>query len=314
MKTVHRRVIAASLVFFAFTAGYSTASAAEKNEAMQRLLQQAQKIRQLAICSDYSRRNDVGPRNPDDLTQVSKFASDGAPSCQYLLGRWHELGQGMPVDLAAALGFYQSAAPTFPVAKVALGRMAEQGLGRPASPSDALTLYQEASAAEEPTADIALGSLYERGVAVEKDLKAAATHYRKAAKRWNDDAWGHLDRLQSAHTIFAEEEITADRKVWRGLYYTRLKNEIGKAPEFEKRSESRTAELQLTYTRGAAEPAVEVLTSSGDPGFDASIRDVSRRVPMPPAPVYSATDSTYVFKFPVNVLAAEPKPASPRTP
>jgi TPR repeat protein len=286
-----------SLLVFGTSGGVAVAA---DDVGQQSLLKHAQAISQIMLCGDLNRRSEFGARNPDDLAKVSASAQSGAPSCQYLLGRWNELGQGMPVNYAAAHQLYESAAAAVAAAYVGLGRMAELGRGREASASEALSLYQQASAKNEPAGDVAIGKLYERGAGVGKDLKLAAAYYRKAAARWDNDAWASLDQLQSSLSLFSPDEIATDRRLWRNLFVKRMQREMGKAPELTKAYEGRKSGLVFTFTRGLAQPAVTVGSSSGDPSFDAAISAVGQRVSMPPAPVYSASESTFAIAIPVG--------------
>ncbi|MDZ4056793.1 MAG: hypothetical protein U1D69_07465 [Polynucleobacter sp.] len=177
-------LLAGSLLALCITAGCTApAPAPVENKGMSDLLKRAQSIHEMVLCSEFSRKDEIGPRDSDDLSKVSRTANSGAPTCQYLLGRWNELGQGIPVNYQAALQLYESAAPSYPLAYVALGRMAELGRGRPLSISDAFTLYQYASAADEPSGDVALGRFYEQGLVVNKAPNLAASLYRIAAFR-----------------------------------------------------------------------------------------------------------------------------------
>lgn len=280
-----------------------------EDEQIQSLLKRAQAINHIVLCGDLKRLDETGPRDPDDLAKVAKASDSGAAECQYLLGRWNELGQGMPVDYAKARQLYEAASATRATAKVALGRMAEKGLGRPISIGDAISLYRQASDQKEPTADSALGRLYETGTGVQVDKRMAATYYRKAAERGNPDGWSGLDRLQSAAPLFSPEEIAADRLHWRKQFAIRMQREMSKSPELQPFKELRKAGLKFTFSRNSKYPTVTVDSPSGDPAYDAAITGVASRIAMPPAPIYDASAATYVLQIPVGFAAERPATA-----
>ncbi|WP_181373161.1 tetratricopeptide repeat protein [Massilia glaciei] len=272
---------------------------------MQRFLAGGNAVRHLVMCGEQKRQAETGPRNIDDLKAVIAAAKAGAQTCQALLGRWYELGEGVARDYQQAAQWYLRAAAGRPELYVELGRMAERGWGRPASNEDALALYRKASDADTGEGHLALARMAELGKGMPADLAAAAGLYRKAAARGKDQGWEHLDRLEARHKMFSIGQVADDRRRWMGLLMSKVATAIGEEPRFRAFNTGKGAQFALTFNRGNSAATVELKKSSGAKAFDALALATLAKVSMPQPPIYSS-ETNYRVLVPVRNESGKP--------
>ncbi|MES3021070.1 MAG: hypothetical protein V4857_05735 [Pseudomonadota bacterium] len=272
---------------------------------MQRFLARGNAVRHLVMCGEQKRQVETGPRNLDDLKAVTAAAKAGVQTCQALLGRWYELGEGVSRDYGQAAQWYERAAVDRPELYVELGRMAERGWGRPASNEEAIALYRKASDADTGEGHLALGRMAELGKGMPVDLAMAAELYRKAAARSKDLGWENLDRLETKHKLLSAEQIANDRRRWLGLLMAKVGTAIDEDPRFRAFRASKSAQFALTFNRGNSAATVAMDKSSGDKAFDALTLATVAKISMPPPPIYS-TDNSYRVLVPVRYEMEKP--------
>jgi hypothetical protein len=119
-----------------------------------------------------------------------RSAEAGDAGGQYELGKLHELGRGVPQDLARAAELYRLAAVQGNgMAQNALGRLCRDGRGVPQDFSGALQWFRKAATQDPLLKEIevteaqnAMGEMYLRGQGVTPDIPTAIQLFKTAAQ------------------------------------------------------------------------------------------------------------------------------------
>jgi hypothetical protein len=131
--------------------------------------------------ADGQRAYDAG-RFEDALGIWGPLAASGEVQAQFGLGLLHELGQGVPLDTAAAYGWYRRAAESgLTAAAFNVAVMHDAGRGAPRDMAEAALWYARAAARGHPRAQFNLGQLYSAGEGVPRNPALAEAWYRAAA-------------------------------------------------------------------------------------------------------------------------------------
>lgn len=282
----------------AVAALFSMESLAQSTNAT---IESALKVSEAMVCSATPRRNEVGPRNADDLEKVRKYAAAGNESCLLVLARWSERGEGIPVDYEAAMRMYREVSPRRSEGLVGIGRLYEAGLGVAKSESDALAHYMKAVDRGSPEGAVALGKMYESGRGVDVSLSKAAALYRLAIAKNDAEACLALNQLQAAHGVLAKEEIAEDFVRWR----TSVQRQAARLAETAHRhvdiKKSAELELDLVFPRGSNAVTVRVAKSSGDEELDRGLAHLYARVSACPPAGYEPQLDAIVTRLPLRV-------------
>ena len=272
------------------------------------ILERAQQIRRLVLCSELKRTEEKGPRDGKDLNDVRAAAEAGTTGCQMILGAWYERGEGVPQDPAAAMKWFERASENSAAGFVGMGRLHERGLGVPQSPEKAAVLYRQAAQANDANGMVAWGRMLENGAGVAQDLRAAADQYRNAAFRQDDEAWTRLEELHARHRVLSPEDISTLRTRWFRVLSTRFGLQVQEA-KFRRGAIELKAEIQMTFLRGARSPKVKVIVPSGDETFDKALIVELEKLKLPPAPVFDDPAGEMKLQAPVTY---RPDPGEPR--
>ncbi|QJE01999.1 hypothetical protein HH212_19890 [Massilia forsythiae] len=300
-----------AILVVAASAGMLDAAAAQPtgDQGLQKLLERGRSIRNMTVCSDLKRADESGPRDAKDLAFVQDGAMANEPACLILLGRWSERGQGVPKDAAQARTLYERAAPLDPMGHAALGRMAEQGVGAPVSYAQAWDQYSQAAANNDAGSLVALGRMAEHGLGRAPSEREAVDYYRRAARRWNEQGWLELDRIQSARAVMTDSEAKLEQSRWRSLLGTRVAD-VGERTGATSSFKDFPYEviLRFAFRRGEHAPLwVRVASPSKDPAFDQALQQAAASVRMPPAPVFSK-DTSYEVELPMRFKQDKDEP------
>jgi hypothetical protein len=131
--------------------------------------------------ADGQRAYDAG-RFEDALGIWGPLAASGEAQAQFGLGLLHELGQGVPLDTAAAYAWYRRAAELgLTAAAFNVAVMHDAGRGVPRDMTEAALWYARAAARGHPRAQFNLGQLYSAGEGVPRNPALAEAWYRAAA-------------------------------------------------------------------------------------------------------------------------------------
>jgi hypothetical protein len=131
--------------------------------------------------ADGQRAYDAG-RFEDALGIWGPLAASGEVQAQFGLGLLHELGQGVPLDTAAAYGWYRRAAELgLTAAAFNVAVMHDAGRGVPRDMTEAALWYARAAARGHPRAQFNLAQLYSAGEGVPRNPALAEAWYRAAA-------------------------------------------------------------------------------------------------------------------------------------
>ncbi len=161
------------------------------------------------------------------LAEFAAAADTGDPQAQYRLGYMHELGQGVPVDPAAAMGWYQKAAArNYAAAESQIGYLYESGFGAQQDYAAAEHWYREAAGQGFKTAEFNLGHLAEKGLGTKKDYGEARRWYALAAKHGSAAA-------QNALGVLYQNGLGVNRDDQQALaYYTQAADQGLAAAEY----------------------------------------------------------------------------------
>jgi TPR repeat protein len=104
---------------------------------------------------------------------------------EYRLGRFYELGLGVPQNYRRAMEYYMAAAKNYSsgAAMNRLGHMHEKGLGVPVDFLQAAAWYEKAGDFHEASGNVNGGRLYLEGKGVKRDPAEAARWFQEAAER-----------------------------------------------------------------------------------------------------------------------------------
>ena len=135
---------------------------------------------------------------PTALRRYKKFAEQGDPRAQFILGHMHNNGQGVPLDYAEAVKWYRlSAEQDNPLAQYRLGYMYSEGQGVPSDNAEAVKWYRLAAEQGNPYAQNSLGNMHYNGQGVPLDHAEAVRWYRLAAEQGNPYAQYNLGYMYS---------------------------------------------------------------------------------------------------------------------
>ena len=124
-----------------------------------------------------------------EVSMLKQYADNGLAEAQFELGRLYVLGEGVPLDLAAAATWFRLAADQgMAEAQFELGRLYALGEGVPPDINEAAAWFRLAADQGLAEAQFELGKLYYFGRGVPPDFVAAAKHYRTAANQGLADA------------------------------------------------------------------------------------------------------------------------------
>lgn len=312
MDACARRAKTAAVIALLASAMCATPARATQNHGMQRMVERGRGLRQMLLCADTKRTSEPGPRDARDLAAVQEGAQANAPACLILLGRWNERGEGVPKAAAQARVLYGRAAAVDPKGHVELGRMAEQGIAGPVAYAEASEHYSQAAAKEDAEALVGLGRMAERGLGRTASDRDAVDYYRRATRRWNDQAWGQLDRIQSARPVMSAQEADLERRRWRSLLGSRAGSAYDAADAMKAfKDYPYEVTLRFSFKRGESMPAwVRVASSSASPAFDLALQQAMTTLRMPPAPIFGPK-ADYEIDLPLHFYA-EAEPAPPK--
>ncbi len=109
-----------------------------------------------------------------DIAGLESRANAGDPQAQNDLGSHYQFGDGVEINYAKALMWYEKASNQgLPLATANLGYMYDLGLGANEDDTKAVELYNSAAEAGSPRGMVNLGSMYAAGTGVEKDYVQA---------------------------------------------------------------------------------------------------------------------------------------------
>ena len=131
-------------------------------------------------------------------------------TAQNNLGMMYSSGDGMPRDIAKALGWFRRAADAGSAeAQNNLATKYALGDGVPQDSAEALRLYRIAAGKGDVTAQYNLGVIYTEGRIVPRDGAEAARWYRKAAERGSPQAQNNLAALHVEGLGVAKDDVEA---------------------------------------------------------------------------------------------------------
>lgn len=171
----------------AMTDAERTAALAGPPEGVARLLLEAAEAghaeAQLLTGQIYLDGNGVARDAAAALRWFGLAAKAGNPMAMNMIGRCCEHGWGTVIDKALAAQWYRSAADRgLAWGMYNLATLYTLGEGVNEDKAEALNLFERAAALEHAKSINMIGSFYEDGWVVERNLVAAASHYRKAAE------------------------------------------------------------------------------------------------------------------------------------
>ncbi len=145
------------------------------------------------------------------LPVIRKFADERDAGAVFILAKLYVRGLGVAPDPEKAAALFDSNiianhAPSM----IALGELKEAK-----SPAEALRLYRQASALEDPLADLKLGDIYERGLlGAEADPELAFSYFEKLSKTDSPEGDFRLARCYDAG-IGVEPDATQATRLFR---------------------------------------------------------------------------------------------------
>ena len=132
-----------------------------------------------------------------ELEGYRRAAEHGEAAAQTLLGSMYFLGEGLPADLHAALGWYRKAAEQGHAwAQNSVGCAYNKGQGVPQDFAQAVIWFRKAAEHGECNAQFNLGESYYYGRGVPQDDEQAEIWYCKAAEQGDADAQLILARMR----------------------------------------------------------------------------------------------------------------------
>lgn len=143
---------------------------------------------------------DKGEGVPIDAAKAmvwfQKAAAQGHAGAQFGLGTMYENRNGVPKDAAKAVEWYQKAATQGHAGgQFGLGMMYGKGEGVPQDYAKAMEWFQKAAAQGHAGGQFGLGMMYNHGHSVPKDATKAVEWYQKAAVQGNADALYNLGSM-----------------------------------------------------------------------------------------------------------------------
>jgi TPR repeat protein len=165
------------------------------------------------------RMHHLGLGVPRDTTQALRLytlaASGNFEGAQVALGRMHAEGDGVPRDDAAAIAWFQKAiANESAQAKIHLARMLRDGRGVPKDVPQAVKLLEEAGYRGLGEGYHELGAIYEHGLGVPVDLTKAKSYYERAAS----DKWPAAQaHLKDFVTVGGQLRVVDGARYWEDL-------------------------------------------------------------------------------------------------
>ena len=139
--------------------------------------------------------------NPGLVRRAARYqeeAERGDAEAQYKLGRLYELGQGVPIDCAAAAAWYLTAAERENAdAQFHLAEMSRKGIAIPHNYPQTVAWYRQAAEKGHATAQYVLGMADGCGKATSEDCERAAewVRYQEEAKKGHAEAQYQLGLL-----------------------------------------------------------------------------------------------------------------------
>jgi uncharacterized protein len=147
-------------------------------------------------------------------------AEAGDAEAQFLLGKMHDTGEGLPLghadDAEAMRLLLQAAGQGYAAAQFYLGFKYQTGLGVPEDDAEAVRLYRLAADQGYAFAQERLGSMYSIGAGVPQDYVQAHMWLSLAASRWNNAPQPMT--LMSRDWVVGDRNILEDRLTPDGLY------------------------------------------------------------------------------------------------
>ena len=113
-----------------------------------------------------------------------RYAEQGEPVAQSMLGGMYRKGQGAPHDDVEAVKWYRRAAEQgYTIAQFELGSMYRKGIGVPQDYAKAVKWYRRTAEQGYDLGQAMLGTMYEEGQGVPQDHAEAIKWYRRAAEQ-----------------------------------------------------------------------------------------------------------------------------------
>lgn len=156
------------------------------------------------------------PRDPAQALRLYTLAANGKfEAAQAALGLMHAEGDGVPRDDAAAIAWLQKAIGNDSAqAKIYLARILRDGRGVPKDVPRAVTLLEESGYRGLGEGYHELGLMYERGLGVPVDLAKARNYYERAAS----DKWpAAQERLKDFVTVDGQLRVVEGARYWEDL-------------------------------------------------------------------------------------------------
>lgn len=124
------------------------------------------------------------------------LAAKGDAWAMYNLGSIYAKGNGVPLDDAEALAWYQKAAEKeYTAAYLALGLMYSDGVAFLPDFVTAFEWYMKAAAQGDATAQYTVAGMYRKGTGTKQDSKKAAEWYKKATDQKHEGAKAKLEEM-----------------------------------------------------------------------------------------------------------------------
>ena len=136
------------------------------------------------------------PRDASTLKTFKKYAEQGAPWAQNIMGELHYAGIGVPRDMGEALKYFQAAGDAGNIfGLINTGNIYVRGDGVKQDLPKAAGLYQRAASLGSIEAQYNLGRMYLEGMGVNKDLTEAKKWLQQASEKGNAEAQAKLGAL-----------------------------------------------------------------------------------------------------------------------
>lgn len=147
-----------------------------------------------------------------DLATIRAAADRGEPDAMNALANAYANGQGVPVNVAEALHYYQLAAGRgLAPAQFNVGMMYELGRGVTADLPTAFDFYRKAAEQGFGPAQFNVGNMYANGLGVKQDFFDAAIWFRQAADRGIAEAQYNLGLAYERGRGVGKDDVAAQR-------------------------------------------------------------------------------------------------------
>ena len=144
------------------------------------------------------------------LADLMKRAERGEAEAQFNLGQMYRKGEGVPMDAAKAVEWFQKAAEQGNAdAQSNLGSMYDEGEGVSKDAAKAVEWWQKAAAQGYAQAQFRLGLAYDVGEGVPKDAAKAVEWYQKAAAQGVPSAQWELGEMYLLGEGVATDKVLA---------------------------------------------------------------------------------------------------------